>query len=155
MENFHPNLSCTEGVITYVWLRVTNTLVVGTGSSATTTISVLDDFSTLTPIASEDCDIRSNGGGLNKNKFDFEIGNLYPNPSKKTVKMDISLSSQQTVKIEIFNQQNKKFLTWLDEILEKGGHKLEFNTQSLSSGLYYIHSQVGNQFRIEKLLILN
>jgi hypothetical protein len=90
--------------------------------------------------------------GIAENNLNDEI-NIYPNPALDAANIDITLSSNQNVKIDIHNLvgqnvYNKDFGT-----LNAGTHNLNVNTSNFNSGIYFFSIQTGDNKITRKVVV--
>ena len=85
----------------------------------------------------------------------FEFGNAYPNPFNPATTFDFALPRPVEVKIEVFNVLGQKVKILKDtELMSAGYHSLTFDGYNLSSGVYLINAELGNNFRRVQKIIL-
>ncbi len=70
-------------------------------------------------------------------KFDFNIGNIHPNPSDNNSKIDITISKETKVNIEIYNTVGQ-IVSNKEINLKTGINTLNFDTRLYSSGVYSV-----------------
>ena len=83
----------------------------------------------------------------------FALMQNYPNPFNSTTTINYSLPNKNIVTIKLYNVLGKEVATLLKEKKSPGNHKIELNTNNLSSGIYYYQMQT-NTFKDTKKLIL-
>jgi hypothetical protein len=79
--------------------------------------------------------------------------NIFPNPAQDVANIDITLSNNQNVKLDIFNMvgqnvYNKDFGT-----LGSGTHNLNVNTSNFNSGIYFFSIQAGDNKITRKVIV--
>ncbi|MEQ9305981.1 MAG: T9SS type A sorting domain-containing protein, partial [Marinoscillum sp.] len=81
---------------------------------------------------------------------------LYPNPGSNETTLEISLNVEADVNIHIQNIMGQDVNTISLGTLSKGTHKVridrEVNQTRLSSGIYFLHIEIGNDTVIKKLI---
>ena len=143
-ESYNIGLSCTPGVNTHIWLKVTDSA--GTESNT---------FRIATPVITDRCDIRSHDeDNLPYEETNFSISELYPNPTKKKVNLEVEFSEEQELRIDILDENSRYLGGLVHSSFEKGKHQFEFDTNVYPSGVYYIRLNTGNLSIVEKLIIL-
>ncbi|WP_010521898.1 T9SS type A sorting domain-containing protein [Aquimarina agarivorans] len=60
----------------------------------------------------------------------------YPNPFKNATTLEYSLSKKSTVKLNIYNLQGQLVKSLNDGVQSSGSHKLTFNLNEMSNGVY-------------------
>lgn len=87
--------------------------------------------------------------GFNEEYFDF-IGLPYPNPATSAISLELGLKQHTLLNINIYNILGVSVLTQQETYLA-GTHRLDFNTESLPAGIYYIDIMVNNSIRVSKI----
>jgi hypothetical protein len=90
---------------------------------------------------------------------EFSLYQNYPNPFNPATSIRFDLPSAGKVRIEVFNMIGQKIRTLTDHNFNAGTHQIfwdgkEDEGDDASSGVYLIHVQAGNQFRVKKLIKL-
>jgi hypothetical protein len=78
----------------------------------------------------------------------------YPNPFNPYTKIKFALPKPETVKIEVYNLVGQKIETLLKKSMPAGNHKVEFNAQNLSSGIYFYKIEAGEFQDVKKMILL-
>lgn len=76
---------------------------------------------------------------------------MFPNPAKDHVKLEIEIQEPGIYTIEVFDLQGKKIGQLLNDKLWPGKASLEFSTDQLTKGLYFIRISGGNIRSAQKL----
>ncbi len=79
---------------------------------------------------------------------------LYPNPTKGDLTIQLNLSQDEILSLDIFNIQGQKVLEILDEnVFNSGTHNLNVSLHGLESGIYFysINSRNGNM--VDKIIV--
>jgi photosystem II stability/assembly factor-like uncharacterized protein len=79
--------------------------------------------------------------------------NNYPNPFNPTTTISFSLTNMSSVKLTIFNSKGEMVSEILNKDMGRGLHSVNFNGESLNSGLYFYSLDV-NGVRDTKKMIL-
>jgi hypothetical protein len=87
------------------------------------------------------------------NALTFCLYQNYPNPFNSITKIPFNLPKKSYIKFTFFNITGKIVQT-TDGFYESGHHELLFNSKSLSSGMYYVKLENGNNIDINKIVIL-
>jgi hypothetical protein len=77
---------------------------------------------------------------------------IYPNPATDQVSLDFKLPERGKLTIGLFQSNGTLLYTISDEIFDAGDHQLDFSTAHLSSGIYLIKIQSGNDNQTLKLI---
>jgi hypothetical protein len=93
------------------------------------------------------------GSYLNSLK-DFELLQNYPNPFNPTTKIEFNISKRGKVLIEVYDVLGQQVKVLLNEEVEKGKHKIEFDAKNLSSGIYFYRLSTGRNSTTKKMVII-
>ncbi|MEA1986813.1 MAG: phosphodiester glycosidase family protein [Candidatus Marinimicrobia bacterium] len=74
---------------------------------------------------------------LNGNPKKFRLNQNYPNPFNNTTTIEYYLPTESAITIEIYNLLGAKVATLIKKVQFAGSHKVEFNGDNLSSGIYF------------------
>ena len=77
--------------------------------------------------------------------------NIYPNPIEKTIIIDNLPPAQNTLRVELLNDQGAAVS--LDENLAPEGGRIELDTRRLNAGLYHYRIQGSAGFLLQGKLI--
>jgi flagellar hook assembly protein FlgD len=75
---------------------------------------------------------------------EFHLSQNYPNPFKEQTTIKFCLPEKLIVKLELFDSDQRKVKTLVDEIKEAGTYKVELNGKDLEGGYYYYKMQAGS-----------
>ncbi len=86
----------------------------------------------------------------------FSLDQHYPNPAPSGMAVTLRWAQpvSERVVIEVFDIQGRLVRTAVDETLEPGWHNREFETSSMSSGLYFYRMRAGDFGAVQKLLLV-
>ncbi|MBN2279808.1 MAG: DUF4114 domain-containing protein [Candidatus Marinimicrobia bacterium] len=84
----------------------------------------------------------------------FEITKIYPNPFNPATTIEYYLAQPGQINISVFNMQGEWVTTLVDQNMNSGPRSITWNADGLSSGVYFIHFQTGNQHSIQKCIFL-
>ena len=84
----------------------------------------------------------------------FKLEQNYPNPFNPSTKIEYQLPKDGRVAIKVFNVLGQEVRTLVDEIKEAGYYTIEFNSNGLSSGIYFYSLFTGNYKMIKKMVLL-
>ncbi len=85
---------------------------------------------------------------------DFELYQNYPNPFNPNTNISFSIPKAQNVKLEIYNSLGQKVLELLNQEMNAGLHKLNFDGSNLSSGIYFYTLKCKDFIRTKKMILL-
>lgn len=85
---------------------------------------------------------------------DFYLSQNYPNPFNPTTKISwySPVSGNQTLKV--YDMLGKEVATLVDEYREAGNYIIDFNSGSLSSGVYFYKLQTGTYAQSKKMILM-
>jgi len=78
----------------------------------------------------------------------------FPNPFNPVTKIEYGLPHASKVKLEIYNVIGQKVFSFVHELKSAGIHSIEFDGQSLSSGIYFYHFQAREFSKVRKMILL-
>mgnify|MGYP003508265364 FL=1 len=74
----------------------------------------------------------------------FEIQQNYPNPFNPSTKIIFAIPETGFVNLSVFNSLGEKVVELVNEVKSNGSYEINFNANTLSSGLYVAKIQSGN-----------
>lgn len=83
----------------------------------------------------------------------FELSQNYPNPFNPTTNINFSIPKAGNVKLVVFDVNGKQVAELVNEQLNAGVYKFDFNASGLSSGVYF-YKLVTNEFTEVKKMML-
>jgi len=84
----------------------------------------------------------------------FTLFPAYPNPFNPTTTIKFALPENQHVRIRIFNINGKQVTELVNKSMNAGVHRVEWNAQNASSGLYFIRMETDKFQSKEKCLLV-
>lgn len=78
----------------------------------------------------------------------------YPNPFNPTTMINFSLESESDVRLSVYNYAGQITNILINGNMEKGHHKVQFNAEKLSSGVYFYRLEACGKKFIRKMLIV-
>ena len=84
----------------------------------------------------------------------FVISSAYPNPFNPTTTFDISLGVSSDVSVKVYNSMGQLVDVLAEGNMASGTYTLAWDASSLSSGVYFIKSQVGSLIDNQKVMLL-
>jgi hypothetical protein len=84
----------------------------------------------------------------------FSLKQNYPNPFNPSTTIEYDLPKPANVRIEVYNIAGQKIQILLNKKISAGSHHVEFNTQNLSSGIYYYRIEAGEFQDVKKMILL-
>ncbi|MBU2928947.1 T9SS type A sorting domain-containing protein [Winogradskyella psychrotolerans] len=86
---------------------------------------------------------------LSLNEFNVTRFNMFPNPAKENVTIQLASSYFETGSVNIYNIQGKAILKYIK--FEENSSILDIS--SLESGLYFVELTIGNTSTVQKLIV--
>ncbi|MEO8167139.1 MAG: metallophosphoesterase [bacterium] len=90
----------------------------------------------------------------NASPHHFSLEQNFPNPFNPSTTIRYSLSHEGHVKLKVFSSSGGEVVTLVDEIKSAGLHGIQFNTKSLSSGIYFYRLETEGFSQTRRLVIL-
>ena len=85
---------------------------------------------------------------------EYSLEQNYPNPFNPATNIEFSIPEQQYVEINVFNLLGEKIKVLLNEFVPGGNHKVKFNGEGYSSGLYFYEIKTEKYSEVRKMLLL-
>jgi hypothetical protein len=85
---------------------------------------------------------------------EFNLYKNYPNPFNPSTTIEFDLPKSSNVKIEVYNIAGQKIQTLLNKKMSAGSHKVDFNAENLSSGVYFYKIEAGEFQDVKKMILL-
>ncbi|QQS36136.1 MAG: VCBS repeat-containing protein [Ignavibacteriales bacterium] len=89
-----------------------------------------------------------------KNPEGFYLFQNYPNPFNPTTKIEFQIASPGFVSLKIFDITGKEIAALINGSQSAGNHKIEFNGESLSTGIYFYQLKIDNYIETKKMTLL-
>jgi|GEM_PF-1318388 len=84
----------------------------------------------------------------------LKVEQNYPNPFNPSTTISFSLSDAGNVSVQVFEVTGRLVATLFDGYLEAGNHKINFNAQKLSSGIYLYKISAGKGTVVKSMLLI-
>ena len=78
----------------------------------------------------------------------------YPNPFNPTTTIQFSVETHRNASLQIFDITGRLVETLVDGQIGSGFHEIKWDASGMTSGVYFIQLQNGNQLKNQKLLLL-
>ncbi len=85
---------------------------------------------------------------------EFTLEQNYPNPFNPSTTISFTLNADQYVTLKVYNALGEEISTLINGNLTQGSHRINFNANSLSSGLYFYRLESGKQFQVRKMILM-
>ena len=95
--------------------------------------------------------VEATGAGM---PTEFCLFKNYPNPFNSTTTIKFGLPRPSSVSLAVFNTLGQLVAELVDGYLDAGYHTVVFNSQGLSSGLYFYRFQAGDFVETRKLVVV-
>lgn len=90
----------------------------------------------------------------NINSQDYALYQNYPNPFNPETVISFRIKEDEVVTMKIYDINGKEISMPLNQFMKKGEHKIKFNAQKLSSGVYYYILTTGKFKDGKKMLVI-
>jgi len=84
----------------------------------------------------------------------FSLGQNYPNPFNPTTRIDFKITQSDKVTLEVYNVIGQKVATLVNEKLNAGIYKIEWDASGFSSGVYFYKLKQGPQVTAKKMILV-
>lgn len=79
----------------------------------------------------------------------------YPNPSSSLTNIGFTTSVSEEASLNLYDSNGKIVKSILNNsVLDSGEHNIEFTTEHLQQGIYYIHLNTFHENEVQKLIII-
>ena len=85
---------------------------------------------------------------------EFQLSQNYPNPFRERTTIKYCVPDKMKVMLEVFDSDNRKVKTLINEIKEAGTYKVEFNAKELVSGEYLYKLESRDFFETKKMILI-
>ncbi len=102
----------------------------------------------------------TSGGVLDINEIgtrvigNFELSQNYPNPFNPSTKISYQIPKAGNVEIKVFDVLGREVATLVDEYKNAFSYDVEFNTNSLPSGIYFYQLKAGKYLETRKMVLI-
>ena len=94
----------------------------------------------------------SNQGSFTPDQF--SVSPAYPNPFNPSTQFDLTLDYASAAQVSVYDITGRMVESIFDGHLEKGYHKIKWQPQSISGGIYLIKFMMGAQEKTHKIIYL-
>ena len=85
---------------------------------------------------------------------EYSLSQNYPNPFNPTTNIQFSLPEKGLVTLKVFNILGQEVAQLVNQELNAGVHKVDFNASQLTSGIYFYTLESGNFVQTNKMMLL-
>jgi hypothetical protein len=91
---------------------------------------------------------------INEIPLTYKLFQNYPNPFNPATTIKFSILKNEHVSLKIYNSLGEEIAELVSEILAAGFYSCEWNTENLSSGIYFYKLDAGNFTDTKKMILL-
>ena len=84
----------------------------------------------------------------------FSLEQNFPNPFNPSTTIEFSIPESGNVKLKVFNFLGEAVAVLMDEYMDTGSYKINFNASELPSGIYFYKIDVNNHSSVKKMILL-
>jgi hypothetical protein len=84
----------------------------------------------------------------------FNLSQNYPNPFNPSTKIQYSISSNQIVKLKIYDVLGKEITTLVNKEQSAGTYEVNFDGNNLTSGIYFYTITAGNYTDTKSMILM-
>jgi hypothetical protein len=84
----------------------------------------------------------------------YSLGQNYPNPFNPTTNIKIQIPKGEYAKLVLYDVSGREAAILIDEYLNAGEYKIDFNASGLSSGVYYYELRSGDFKEVKKMILI-
>ncbi len=84
----------------------------------------------------------------------FAMSQNYPNPFNAQTNIDFDLEQDSKVELAVYDITGAKVITLVDGVLEAGSHRINWNAEDVSSGVYYYKMRTNGEVTSRKMTLL-
>jgi len=86
--------------------------------------------------------------------YDYELHQNYPNPFNPATIIKYDIPVPGFVSLKVFDVLGNKVVTLVEEEIQPGQYKVDFNGNGLTSGIYFYQLKVGNYIQTKKMMVI-
>ena len=83
----------------------------------------------------------------------FNLEQNYPNPFNPSTKIRFSIPSNEFVALKIYNVLGSEITTLVNDDLHAGSYEVDFNSEGLTSGVYFYTLSTNNFTNTRKMIL--
>ncbi|MBK8553870.1 MAG: T9SS type A sorting domain-containing protein [Ignavibacteria bacterium] len=84
----------------------------------------------------------------------FKLNQNYPNPFNPSTNLEFGISDLEFVSLKVYDVQGKEIATLVNEKMNPGTYKIEFDAKGLPSGVYFYKLETGNFADTKRMILL-
>jgi len=78
----------------------------------------------------------------------------YPNPFNPSTRIQYTLSSTKFVTLKVYDVLGNEVATLVNDEVPSGSYEIDFNSDGLTSGIYFYKLTAGNFVQTRKMILL-
>ena len=79
---------------------------------------------------------------------------IAPNPARAKVSISYELAGEEFVQLEVYNTMGQRIQVLSEGLQEQGSHTIQYATEHLSDGMYYIYLKLGDEVITKPVMIM-
>ena len=84
----------------------------------------------------------------------FSVSNAYPNPFNPTTSLNINLDAASYVSVKVFNVMGQLVDVITEGQMTEGTHAISWDASTVSSGVYFINTEVSSSLSSQKVMLV-
>ena len=84
----------------------------------------------------------------------FSISAAYPNPFNPTTQMSLTLNTNADVSVKVFNMTGQMVDVIANGQMSSGSYSFTWDGANVSSGVYFIQTEVGSEIQNQKIMLV-
>lgn len=101
-----------------------------------------------------DTPVKVNNSNNNLLSTDFQLSQNYPNPFNASTTIKFYLPYSSHVNLKLFNLRGENVVILVNRSFRTGFHKVDWNADGLTSGIYFYQIKAGEFLQTRKLVLL-
>ena len=112
------------------------------------------DIESMGIIAGDSNGCRISDRWLTAEIHNFNISSVYPNPFNPVTKIDYTIDLAGQLKLSIYNVIGQEVAILYDGYQTEGSYKVNWDANSMSSGVYYVRMLMNGQMETKKAVLV-
>jgi len=84
----------------------------------------------------------------------FTLSNAYPNPFNPTTTLTMDIADHSEVSVKVFNLRGEVVGVLMNGMVDAGSYTMTWDASNLSSGVYMVRAEAGNQIATQKVMLV-
>ena len=84
----------------------------------------------------------------------YTISDAYPNPFNPTTSIDIALDTDANISVKVFNIMGQLVDVISEGNFAAGTHSVAWDASQISSGVYFVNTEVGSETNVQKIMLV-